>query len=200
MGLNAQAGKDVDALFSSGNQAASSLTVSGIVFLAFAAIVIAGTMQTWYERVYDQEPPHNWKRQLVNRVSWVVGLLAYIFVQVFVGQHQGPTGHHVLPYLVSLVVATLFWWWSIHALLFGRIGWRALFPTGLATGIGMTGLSVFSRLLFSGSVISDAKSYGEVGVLMALLSFAIGWGVVVHLGAVVGRMWNEREKPIGDMT
>ena len=27
---------------------------------------------------------------------------------------------------------------------------------------------------------------------MVLLSWCIGFGVVVHIGAVVGKMWNER--------
>jgi len=51
---------------------------------------------------------------------------------------------------------------------------------------------VFSVLFFSPSVISDEKSYGPADVVMILLSYMIAFGVVVHVGAVAGRQWNER--------
>ena len=72
---------------------------------------------------------------------------------------------------------------------------RVLMPTGLATGIFMTGLSVFSSLLYSSSIVWENKAYGPVGVVMVLISYLVGLGVVIHLGAVVGRLWNERHSP-----
>ena len=36
------------------------------------------------------------------------------------------------------------------------------------------------------------RSPWSVGVMMILLSYLIGVGVCLHLGAVVGRAWNER--------
>ena len=77
---------------------------------------------------------------------------------------------------------------------------RVLMPTGLATGISMTGLSVFSSLFFSSSIVSEDKAYGPVGVVMVLISYLVGLGVVIHRGGVVGRKWNERHRPIREMT
>ena len=57
---------------------------------------IAGTLQSWYEKIYDQTPPSGWKTPLLIRVSWVVGLGVYLFLQVQVGQHVGPASGHVL--------------------------------------------------------------------------------------------------------
>ena len=45
---------------------------------------------------------------------------------------------------------------------------------------------------FSGVVISDAKKFGPIGIIFALLSYLIAIGVVVILGAVVGIVWQER--------
>ena len=56
----------------------------------------------------------------------------------------------------------------------------------------VTGLGVFSALLFSGQVVSGAADYGPIGVVTVLLSYLIGLAVCLHLGAVAGRMWNER--------
>jgi membrane protein len=192
LGLNPQAAKDVEGFISNGHAAVATLTVTGAAFLFLSALALASTLQGWYERVFDQPPSNDWKKQLLNRVVWLVGAVFYIWLEVVIGSQTGPLGGRLLIYLGALVVATLFWWWTVHILLYGRIGWRALFPTGLATGICLTGLGVFSALLFSNTIISDHNSYGPIGVMMGLLSYCIGFGVCLHLGAVGGRMWSER--------
>ena len=85
----------------------------------------------------------------------------------------------------------------MHFLLNGRIGWRALFPAALATGFCLTGLAVFSLLLFSGSITSGQESYGSIGVVLVLLYYLIGAGVCLLLGAVFGQMWNESHQSPG---
>jgi hypothetical protein len=62
----------------------------------------------------------------------------------------------------------------------------------------VTGLAVFSELLFSGQIVSGYNDYGRIGVVTVLLSYLIGFGVCLHLGAVVGRMWNERIGSVAD--
>jgi membrane protein len=59
----------------------------------------------------------------------------------------------------------------------------------------VTGLGVFSSLLFSGfsgQIVSSENDYRPIGVVMILLSYLVGLGVCFHLGAVIGRAWNER--------
>jgi membrane protein len=56
---------------------------------------------------------------------------------------------------------------------------------------------VFSALFFSKTIISNAHTYGPIGVVMVLVTYFIAVGVVVHLGAVFGRMWNERHTAAG---
>jgi membrane protein len=145
MGLNGQAAKDVDGLISSGHQALATLSVLGAVFLLLGAIGIAATLQAWYLRVYDQPAPHGAVKQFVYRLLWVAGLLVYISLEVLVGRQVGPTGGHVLIFVCEFAIAVLFWWWTVHFLLLGKIGWRALFPTALATGFCLTGLGVSLR-------------------------------------------------------
>ena len=104
-----------------------------------------------------------------------------------VGEQTGPAGGHLLTFVCEFAIAVLFWWWTVHFLLHGRIGWRALLPAALATGFCLTGLAVFSLLLFSGSITSGEKSYGPIGVVLVLLYYLIGAGVCLLLGAVFGR-------------
>ena len=193
LGLNAQAAKDVEGLITSGTQSVQSLTVVGAIILVLFAVAIPGTLQLWYERLYDETPRPGWTRQLAIRLIWVIGLLAYLWLQVLVGSQVGPAGGHVIIFGLEIVIATLFWWWSMHFLLLGRRSWRLLFPGAVATALCITGLAVVSSLRFSQSIISDDNSYGPVGVVMVLLEYCIGFGVCIHLGAVVGRMWSQRQ-------
>ena len=197
MGLNPQAAHDVDALISAGHQTVSTLSVLGAIVLILFAIGIPGVLQAWYQKVYDQPPAYGSLRQFARKLVWVAGFLAYLWLEVQTGRQTGPAGGHVLIFVCEFAIAVLFWWWTVHFLLHGRIGWRALFPAALATGFCLTGLAVFSLLLFSGSVISGEKSYGPIGVVLVLLYYLIGAGVCLLLGAVFGQMWNESHQPPG---
>jgi membrane protein len=196
MGLNPQATHDVDALISAGHQTVSALSVIGAIVLVLFAMGIPGILQAWYQKVYDQPAPHGGTgRQLARKLVWVAGLLAYLWLEALTGERTGPAGGHLLTFVCEFAIAVLFWWWTVHFLLNGRIGWRALFPAALATGFCLTGLAVFSLLLFSGSITSGQTSYGPIGVVLILLYYLIGAGVCLLLGAVFGQMWNESHQP-----
>jgi uncharacterized BrkB/YihY/UPF0761 family membrane protein len=68
---------------------------------------------------------------------------------------------------------------------------RRMFPAGVATGACLTGLGVVSAFFFSDQVTSGQRSYGPAGVVIALITFLVGYGVCLHAGAVFGRMWND---------
>jgi membrane protein len=195
MGLDPAAARDLDGFMSSGHAALTSLHVLGAVFLFFSAIAIASTLQAWYERINDLPKIDDWKRQTVYRAVWFVGFVLQVWLLALVGLKTGPAGGKVLIFVCEFAISTVFWWASMYLLLLGRLPWRHLFPGGLATAFCLTGLGVFSALLFSGSITSDQKDYGLVGVMMAILSYLIGFGVCIHLGAVFGRLWNESHQP-----
>jgi membrane protein len=191
MGLNTQAQHDVNGLIASGNQAVATLTwVSGIV-LVLGAIGMAATLQSWYHRIFERTPPKGLLRHLAYQAAGVMAFAAYITFEVWLFNHVRPAGGRGLIFLLTFVLAVLFWWWSAYMLLFRQVPLRRLFPAGVATGLCITGLGVFSSLIFSGQITSGQHSYGPAGVVIALISFLVGFGVCLHLGAVFGRMWND---------
>ena len=76
-------------------------------------------------------------------------------------------------------------------LLYRQVPLREMFPAGVATGACLTGLGIIAAFFFSDQVTSGQKSYGPAGVVIALITFLVGYGVCLH--AVFGRMWNERQ-------
>jgi hypothetical protein len=126
LGLNAQAGHDVDALISAGNQTVSTLSVLGAIVLVLFAVGIPGILQAWYQKVYDQPAPHGGAgRQLARKLVWVAGLLGYLWLQALVGQQTGPAGGHLLTFVCEFAISLLFWWGTVHFLAPPRrTGWR----------------------------------------------------------------------------
>jgi len=97
----------------------------------------------------------------------------------------------LLAALGDLIGTFLFIWWSQRLLLGGRVRWRALMPGAAATAVCLLGLRVFSQLVFSPLIASNAVTYGPFGTVLVLQSWLVGVGVVVYGGALVGRLIHE---------
>lgn len=193
MGLNPEAAHDVNALISHGNQAVDTLTwVSGVI-LVLGGIGMASTLSAWYHRIFEVPPTRAILTHLAYQAAGVAAFTLYISFEVWLFGQVRPYGGRGLIFLLTFVLAVLFWWWSIYMLLYRKVPLRQLLPAGVATGACITGLGVVSSFLFSDQVTSGQRSYGPAGVVIALITFLVGFGVCLHAGAVFGRMWNERE-------
>jgi membrane protein len=189
MGLDPKASRDVEGLISSGHEI-STLTVFSALLRVLGAIGMASTLQAWYLKIYDQTAPKGVLKRLGYQAAGVLAVSIYITVTVEAlhgVRHEG----RVLVFALTFVFAVLFWWCSAYFFLFRKLGWRQLLPAGVATGIFITGLGVFSTLFFSDVIVEGQESYGPAGVVLGITSYLIGFGVCLHLGAVFGRVWND---------
>ena len=176
-----------------GNQAVATLTWFSAIVLVLGGIGMASTLSAWYHRIYERTPP---KGFFVHVVYWTAGVAAYalyIPFQVWLFDLARPVGGQALVFLILFVVSVLFWWWSSYMLLYRQVPLRQMFPAGVATGACLTGLGIVSAFFFSDQVTSGQKSYGPAGVVIALITFLVGYGVCLHAGAVFGRMWTEHQ-------
>lgn len=193
MGLNVQATHDVDALIARGDQAVAALTWFSAILLVLGGVGMASTLSNWYHRIYERTPPKGYFRHLVYHFAGVCAFALYISFEVWLFARTRPVGGHVLVFLLTFVLAVLFWWWAAYMFLYRQVPLRRMFPAGVATAACITGLGIVSWLLFSDQVTSGQKSYGPAGVVIALITYLVGFGVCLHAGAVFGRMWNERQ-------
>ncbi|WP_298551912.1 ribonuclease BN [Streptomyces luteogriseus] len=111
---------------------------------------------------------------------WLVVWLAYLLLQAPLrdGFGAGP----VTGVLLSVLSATLLWWWSQHLLLGGRIGWRSLLPGALLAGGGTVLLSLAARVLVPTAMERSLDEFGPLGPVFTFLS----WLIAVFLVAVSG--------------
>jgi membrane protein len=193
MGLNDEATRDLERLIATGNNAIATLTWVSAIVLVLGAIGMAATLQAWYAKIYERPAPKGLVRHLGYQVAGVVAFTVYISFEVWLFDRVRPVGGRGLIFLLTFVLAVLFWWCSAYFMLYRQLPLRRLLPAGVATGACITGLGVVSSFFFSDQITSGHRSYGPAGVVIALITFLVGFGVCLHAGAVFGRMWNDRQ-------
>ncbi|MDQ0941909.1 membrane protein [Streptomyces sp. V1I1] len=177
--------EEVEQLFTRPGRALRATTAFGIAALAVFGLTFGAAVQAGYEKVRDLPSARWWARW--RHVVWLGVLTGYLFVSATTTlRRESPAGA-----FAAALSAVLFFWWSQRLLLGGRVRWRALFPGAVATVIGLLGLRVFSRLVFSPLIASNAVTYGAIGTVLVIQSWLVGVGVVVFGGALVGRLVHE---------
>ena len=189
LGLNQQAAADFSHLFTSSG--ATSAPVTGISFALLVLFGLAGisVVQELYLLAFGLDPRgiRDLPRKLIS-LGLTVGWL-------YLSSLLEPWARAAGPVVFSVVILVAFsgcWWFSMRFLLAGRIPWRRLFPSAVATGLCWLGMVAVFSATFSGMVISSYNRYGSIGVVFDIMSFFLAIGVVIILGAVVGIVWYER--------
>jgi membrane protein len=190
LGLDHQAADIVSHLFNQASPTVSVTTAISLLFVVAGTIAVVGSLLQIYEKVFNL--PHRGRRDFARIVVWTVGMCAGVALVSVVDRAAGRAPYGVL--LVEAVMfsgVTVFVWWTMHYMLAGRVTWRRLWPSALATGIFTLGLSVFSKLYFSDSIVSDDRTYGPIGAIFSIMTWLIAIGAVLLMGAVTGPAWEE---------
>lgn len=189
IGVSPASQRAVERLFSEPQHTLHSTTAFGLAALAIFGLPFSSAIQTGYEKVWGLSAAH-WGT-MWRHVLWLALLTGYLFVSATVTLEPEPVPERAVRLLITVLSALLFFWWSQRLLLTGRIGWMALLPGAFATVIGLAGLRVFSQLVFSPLIATNAVTYGPIGTVLVLQSWLVGVGVVVYGGALAGRIIHE---------
>jgi membrane protein len=182
IGVSPSSRDEVRRLFSPPRQALETTTAFGLATLAVFGLRFGAAVQTGYEKVWGL-PPGRW-HTVWRHLVWLAGLTAFLLASAHASAMTERFG-------VAVPGSILFFWWSQRVLLGGRIGWAALLPGAVATVLGLLGLRVFSFLVFSPLIASNAVTYGPIGTVLVVQSWLVGVGFVVFGGAILGRLVHE---------
>ncbi len=186
IGLNSQGAHIVETLFRGTPAHGVEAILTGFLFCFGGVVAVVSSLQLIYERIFGQNP-RGW-RNLPRGILWIVALLALLTLDGVANRPERDAGTAVLD-LVGVATTTLFFWWTLHFLLAGRIPWRRLLRPALTSGVLWFGFGLFSSPYFSSVLTSDSHTYGTIGVVFSLLTWFFLIGAVVVLGAVSGATW-----------
>ncbi|MET3988250.1 YhjD/YihY/BrkB family envelope integrity protein [Streptomyces sp. PvR034] len=189
LGVTAASRARVEVLFGAENQALERTTAFGLAALAVFGLTFGSAVQTGYEKVWDL-PTARW-HTMWRHVVWLALLVVYIALLVLIPAPSDDAIGTVLGTAGDLFGTCVFFWVSQRVLLGGRVRWPALLPGAVATSLGLLGLRIFSQLVFSPLIASNAVTYGPFGTLLVVQSWLVGVGFVVYGGALVGRLLHE---------
>ncbi|GAA2458315.1 YhjD/YihY/BrkB family envelope integrity protein [Streptomyces lavendulocolor] len=151
----------------------------GVVVTLLSATAFSRALQAVCERCWHV-PRAPVRAAIWRWLLWLVVWLAFLMLQAPL--RGGFGGGPVTGLVLSLLSATLLWWWSQHLLLGGRIGWRSLLPGALLAGTGTVLLSRAARLLVPTAMERSLDEFGPLGPVFTFLS----WLIAVFLVAVSG--------------
>ncbi|MET9504086.1 ribonuclease BN [Streptomyces sp. NPDC006622] len=166
-------------VFSATGTTGTTTGAVGVVVTVVSATAFSRALQAVCERCWHL--PRAPVRTAVWRwLLWLVVWLAFLLLQAPLRSGFGAGA--VTGLVLSLLSATLLWWWSQHLLLGGRIGWRSLLPGALLAGAGTDLLSGAARVLVPAAMERSLDEFGPLGPVFTFLS----WLIVVFLVAVSG--------------
>jgi membrane protein len=190
MGLTGSSAGAVTRLFSAPGRVLGTTSVFSAVLLGVVGVSFAGSVQAGFGRIWGLSagPWHKIWRQAV----WLAALIAYIYAAATVGTvtHRGlaETAGQVA---VAVVLGIAFFWWGLRFLTGGRVSYLAAMPGAVAAMVGLSGLRVFSGLVFEPLIVSNAVSYGALGTVLIVQSWLIGVGWVLYGSQLFGRWFHD---------
>jgi len=191
LGLNAQASRIVEQLFSHSHSRATPAVVIAVVLSVVGAAGVAGTLQYDYERIFGTI--HHGKGNALRLLIWAGAICGWFMLDALIsaGTRPLPAGG-VLNAVIGFVATYVFFWWSMHFLLAGNLPWARLRLPAAVTAALWLALEGLAALYFSSTITSDSRIYGTIGVVFSLLTWFIAIAAVILIGAVTGEVWQQR--------
>ena len=193
IGLNREGARIVTGLFRATPAHDVVAIVTGLIFTFAGVIAVAASLQVVYERVFDQK--HRGWRDIPRYIVWVAVLLTVLVAEGSIDRSERSALGPVVQALLTFVAVAIFFAWTMHFLLAGRVRWRLVLRPALVTAAFWLALAFLSSAYFSSVLIDDSKTYGTIGVVFTFLTWFILIGGVIVLGAASGAVWQRRSAP-----
>ncbi|GHB48311.1 hypothetical protein GCM10010377_44000 [Streptomyces viridiviolaceus] len=179
LGVRGDTLDEIREVFSATGTTRNTAGAVGVVVTLVSATAFSRALQAVCERCWHL--PRAPVRTAVWRwLLWLVLWLVFLLLQAPL--RSGLGGGAVAGLVLSVLSATLLWWWSQYLLLGGRIGWRSLLPGALLAGAGAVLLSRAARVLMPTAMEHSLAEFGPLGPVFTFLS----WLIAVFLVAVSG--------------
>ena len=189
-GLTGEGADDVRKLFATPAEVRGGVTVIEILVLLYSMFSLGRLLARMYEQAWRL--PRSGVPGALRGALWVIAVIGYgavlLPLREFIRHHTGV----VVANTLVLALATAVWMFTPYALLGARIGFRALWPTGLLTAVALDILGLAGKVYLPHHITTSAERYGIVGVTFAVVEWLIFASIALLLAAAVGAVAGER--------
>jgi membrane protein len=196
LGLSGDALVAAQAAFATSDDVRKATGLLGLVFTLFFATSFTSALQRVYVRAW-RRPPRSGAGSYVRGATW---LLAVVLYMALVGGLSGALGDgagRAAFAAVAVTVSAGLWGFTAWFMLRGDVRLRVLIPTGVITGIAMTGFAA-SATIWMPTVTSDNEAqFGVFGIALALVTWFSGAAICIFVGACAGVVLAEDGGRIG---
>ena len=169
----------------------------GLVLAVFFASSFTTALRRAYLRAWRRPPGGKAAGNYVRGVTWVAAFLVYMALLGGARTVLGG-GAGIAPFVVvALALSTAIWWFTAWLMLKGQVRLRVLLPSGLITGIALSGYALSATLWMPNNVTSNNHQYGIFGVALALVAWFSGAAICIVVGACAGPVLAEDPGPVG---
>jgi membrane protein len=184
--LKGASADNVRQAFAPSSEVESSVSAFGALILIFSALSFTRALQRLYQLAWNQVSLG------MRAAKWGLIWLAIVVITITLRPPLLSAVHGVTRVVVSIVVSGVVWLITPYILLGRRVPWRRLGPMAAMTGVGMTGLGLASAIWMPHSVAVSAGQFGTIGIAFALLSWLVGYGMVLVVTAAGGAVIDAR--------
>lgn len=169
-----------------------SFSVVGVLIVVSSATAFTRALQRVYERAWAL--PKLGFRGAWRWIVWLGGMLVYLIVIGFAIRLAGAnaTAGGFLGF-----GAFFLWWWTPWLLLGGRVRWRAVLPTAVATTVATGVLGALSGAIMPRMISSNENQFGPIGVVFAIESWLVVVAGALVLCAALGATVAKLDGPLG---
>lgn len=184
LNLSGSAAADLHQLVQRPPDATEPLTLIGSVLLVVSVVGFTRTLQRTCQAAWGL-PPQGVRGYVLGLLG-AAALVGEVILTLLVGLPLADVRNAgLVVYLVRLAVAVLLWWPVQRLLLGGRVSWRQLLPGAVVLGVGQVVVLAVSGIYLQWAIENQAGRYGLIGVAFVLVSWLIGLGLLLVLGAVL---------------
>ena len=196
LGIQGHALTTVKEAFASTDDIRRATGILGLVLTFFFASSFTTALQRVYLRSWRRVPSGKvgaYTRGLV----WLPSVLAYMALLGGLRTVAGDGAGLGLFVIISLMATSALWWCTAWFMLEGQVRWRVLIPTGLATGLAMSGYAISATIWMPEVVTRNDTQFGLFGVALALVTWLSGAAICILVGACAGPVLAEDGGPMG---
>jgi membrane protein len=196
LGLSGQSLELVQSSLASGRPVSSSTSVLSVILLLFYATTFTSALQRVYLTAWRRPASRDRVRE-VKGLVWLVGVIVLATVINALRRAFSGLIGDTLVLVLGFVALVMLWWATSYVMLRRHVRWRVLLPGAIALAVGIGIYSASAVVWVPRSMITNQQQFGFFGVSMTLVSWFVGFCLMIVASAALGPVLATDQGPIG---